>query len=291
VWTLQEAQRFKGDLTWPRVAAAPETISGLQLWLDAADPAVLFDATSGGSPVAAEGAVARWEDKSGNGRHATQATSGSRPLRKAAVQGGKDVLRFDGSDDFLSVASSGAAFKFLHDGDSTIFSVYKWTAPSSAPSRRFLLSNNYNNDSPADTTGVALYMRNDFGDAPPFGKLQWLVVNNSNTRVNSYTGDNSYPLGTFHVVTIRSDPANASDGSRVAFSKSGVVQANTPASDGAGVPTGNASFDLHLCTQGGGGTRRFAECDLCEVIVYDTKISDANCSAIESYLMTKWSIA
>jgi hypothetical protein len=73
------------------------------LWLDAADSATLFDAVSGGSLVAADGAVARWEDKSGNGRHATQATLGSRPLRKTSIQNGIDVLRFDGGD-FMAIS-------------------------------------------------------------------------------------------------------------------------------------------------------------------------------------------
>lgn len=72
------------------------------LWLDAADPNTIYDATTGGNLVAAGGMIARWEDKSGNGRHATQSASGSRPTRQTAVQNGRDVVRFDGSNDFLS---------------------------------------------------------------------------------------------------------------------------------------------------------------------------------------------
>ena len=291
VWTLRDAERFKRAGTWPLAFDNPTSITGLQLWLDASDSGTLYNATSGGSLVAADGSVARWEDKSGNARHATQATSGSRPTRKASVQGGNDLLRFDGSDDFLSIASSTAAFNFLHDGDSTVFAVYKWTAPGSSPGRRFLLSNTYNNDSPSGMTGVAIYMRNDFGNASPFAKLQWLVVNNGPTRVNSYTGDNSYPVDTFHVVTIRSDPANATDANRVAFRKSGIVQSNTPASDGGGLPTGDATYDLHIGTQAGTAGRRFAQCDLCELVMYDTALSDFNRSAVESYLMNKWGIS
>jgi hypothetical protein len=68
------------------------------LWLDGADASTLYNATSGGSLVAADGAVARWEDKSGNARHLTQGTLGSRPARKAAILNGRDVLRFDGGD-------------------------------------------------------------------------------------------------------------------------------------------------------------------------------------------------
>lgn len=79
----------------------PREIQGCQLALDASIATSLYDATSGGSLVAADGAVARWEDQSGNARHATQATSGDRPLRKLSIQGGADVLRFDGSTDYM----------------------------------------------------------------------------------------------------------------------------------------------------------------------------------------------
>jgi hypothetical protein len=72
------------------------------LWLDAADSSTLFDATSGGSLVAADGAVARWEDKSGNARHVTQGTLGSRPARKISIQNSKDGILFDGNNDDLS---------------------------------------------------------------------------------------------------------------------------------------------------------------------------------------------
>lgn len=77
------------------------------LWLDASDSSTLYDATSGGSLVAADGTVARWEDKSGNNRHATQATSGNRPIRKTSIKNSKDVLLFDGSNDYMSTVAFG----------------------------------------------------------------------------------------------------------------------------------------------------------------------------------------
>lgn len=76
------------------------------LWLDAADASTLFDATTGGSLVAPDGSIARWEDKSGNARHATQGTVLSRPQRKTAIQNGRDVVRFDGSDSLLTSSRS-----------------------------------------------------------------------------------------------------------------------------------------------------------------------------------------
>jgi hypothetical protein len=70
-------------------------------WLDASDSSTLFDATSGGSLVAADGEVARWEDKSGNAKHITQATSVNRPIRKTNTENGRDVVQFDGTNDVL----------------------------------------------------------------------------------------------------------------------------------------------------------------------------------------------
>lgn len=73
------------------------------LWLDASDSATLYDATSGGSLVAAAGTVARWEDKSGNAYHVTQATAGNRPTRQTSIKNGLDCLLF--SSDLLERAT------------------------------------------------------------------------------------------------------------------------------------------------------------------------------------------
>ena len=88
----------------------PREIQGCQLALDASIATSLYDATTGGSLVAADGAVARWEDQSGNALHLTQATSGNRPLRRV---GGINTgaVEFDGSNDVLhaSLNISGAS--------------------------------------------------------------------------------------------------------------------------------------------------------------------------------------
>lgn len=90
----------------PRAGFSPRNISGLALWLDAADQGTLFDATSGGSAVAADGAVRRWADKSAAGLAATNGLAvNNQPIRKVAVQNGRDALRFDGVNDSLQVSA------------------------------------------------------------------------------------------------------------------------------------------------------------------------------------------
>ena len=79
IWTIRDAERLKRDDIWPNILA-PNNINGLQLWLDSSDSLSLFDATTGGSLVSANGTVARWQDKSGNGRHLIQGTLSKRPI-------------------------------------------------------------------------------------------------------------------------------------------------------------------------------------------------------------------
>ena len=284
--------------TWVRAALStwtnfsPASVTGLQAWYDASDASTLYDATSGGSLVSADGAVARWQDKSGNARHITQATSGYRPLRKTAVQGGLDVMRFDGTDDFMSVASSTAMFNFLHDGDATVMIVYKWISPSSTPYRRFLFATAANNDSSTGTTGVYCRLRDDFGTSTPYSKCQFVVANNGVNRANSYTGDNSFPSSTFQLMTISTDASQATEDARSAFRlNGGTALAKTNQTEGGTAPTGNASYNLHIATSAGPDGRLFAQLDVCEVCMYDSAISSTDRAAVESYLKTKWGIA
>ena len=77
---------------------SPKQIANLSAWWDASDSTTLFNATSGGASVASNGAVARWEDKSGNARHMTQATAANRPVRTVAALNGRDSLTSDSTD-------------------------------------------------------------------------------------------------------------------------------------------------------------------------------------------------
>jgi len=55
-------------------------------------------------PVAC-GTVSQWSDQSGNARHASQSTADYRPLLVQDALNGRPVLRFDGTDDCMSVSS------------------------------------------------------------------------------------------------------------------------------------------------------------------------------------------
>lgn len=85
---------------------SPTEISGLALWLDASDGATLFQDSAATTPATATSdPVGAWLDKSGNARHATQSSSGSRPTISATLTNGKRALAFNGTSSTLAIAN------------------------------------------------------------------------------------------------------------------------------------------------------------------------------------------
>ena len=84
-------------------------------WYDPSDKSTLFQDVAGTIPVTAHGdPVGLMKDKSGNGNHATQSVSASRPIYK--TDGVLHWLQADGVDDRLTIPNSKSTFKFTHSG-------------------------------------------------------------------------------------------------------------------------------------------------------------------------------
>jgi hypothetical protein len=261
VWTLREAESLKRGGTWPVAFVNPSSIAGLQLWLDASDATTLFNATSGGSLVAADGGVARWEDKSGNARHATQSTSANRPARKTAVQGGLDVLRFDGTDDFLQ-------------GSST---------PGSGNARTvFVVSKS------ANTSGGELLQIGIRTQAEPIFLARLIYISpdtyvsgdlTSNVLVtNTQITINSFGLFTFREIS--SDRSVSVRRNQVSSATTGTL----------GLFNGSAGFSVGARTPPPLVTAGFWNGDIAEIVTYDSALSDTDRAAVEAYLLAKWGI-
>lgn len=71
----------------------PKTLRGLALWYDASRTGGFADGD----------AIAQWDDRSGNGRHASQATEASRPTYKVGVLASRAVVRF--ASDYFSISN------------------------------------------------------------------------------------------------------------------------------------------------------------------------------------------
>jgi hypothetical protein len=270
----------------------PTSVTGLQLWLDASDASTLYDATSGGSLVAADGGVARWEDKSGNARHMTQGTSGSRPTRKTAIQNSLAVLRFDGGDS-LSMPSSTATFKFLHDGDSTVFVVFKAGTTANPDALYWVMSNNVSDNSIDGKTGF--YLRWDDRTSANADLTDTLIHVVSNVGQARFAGlaKNGFPANTFALATVRGDIANATIANRSQIRRNGgsaltLLTGDTNA--GTAISTANASDDFTVGDQSGSTKGNGLVGDICEIVMYDSALADTERAAVESYLISKWGI-
>jgi len=256
----------------PAGAFTPPGINGLALWLDAADANTLFDATSGGSLVAANGGVARWEDKSGNGRHVTQSTAGNRPTRKTNQQNGLDTLLFDGSNDSLV----GGDYLDGNTGSVTTFVVLKRNATNANHEIlgkgtdsggwlfRFVAQNKIN---------ISAWTDNTFENST--------AVDSTNTfTATSYAlAFFSFTAGSFHQTTYRRNGSS--------------FAANAASQAGAGARTPpNTSDNFRIGTQFYQGVDYFLfNGNIAEIIIYNSALSDANRALVENYLIAKWGIA
>ena len=277
IWSLATAERRRRAAAWPLPLAVPQTISGLQLWLDASDASTLYDATTGGSLVAADGGVARWEDKSGNARHATQSTSGDRPLRKTSVQGGKDVLRFDGSGDTLSIGDD-ATFKFLHSANSTVFIAL---TRSSSSGSAIMCTNNGG----TGTVGWSSYFFDGTATNDRFGLL--VGRGQQGVAVSQVNSGNGVISSGWSALSFVSKPTDATAGNRASLRRNGGTAIADNAATGT-VSTSNSQGAFVIGAYVGyaadyGG-------DIAEIIIYDSALSDTDREAVENYLLAKWAI-
>jgi len=85
----------------------PTKLAGLQFWVDASDALTLYtDSTLTTLAVADGDPIGGWKDKSGNSRNALQTDGTKKPLLKLAIQNGRNVVRFDGVNDRLTLSAT-----------------------------------------------------------------------------------------------------------------------------------------------------------------------------------------
>jgi hypothetical protein len=262
----------------------PTSVSGCQLWLDASDANTLYDATSGGSLVAADGSVARWEDKSGNVRHATQSTSGNRPARKTSVRNSRDVLRFDGSNDCLTIAGSASSMKFLHSTNSTLFVVVKAGTTSDPGVLMGILGSNA---VASANNGFCLF----YDDRSPTlnDQMRWLVTRGTvGTFVCNETGSaNEFAANTFSLLSLVSTPDNGTASNRVFRYRNGTLLSQNNSNTDA-LSTADSTFDIQVGSIGNSGS--VLNGDLCEVIIYNSALSATDRQSVQNYLTAKWGL-
>lgn len=259
IWSLAAAERQRRASAWPQPqpAFSPSDITGLSVWFDASDASTLYDATTGGSLVAADGTVKRWEDKSGNARHATEGTNP--PQRKTAVVASQDALLFDGINDGMSFSGN------MENGSGhvTLFVVAQRTS----------------------TSGVGFMLNKDNSNVSPRAH-QFLRINGALVETHWWTPTLQAPTQgniTANVTFLASLRLGSSGGtvglngtdSALNSNGSSITTTNQPTQIGRYWTVNNADM--------WGGY-------ICEIIGYDNALSNTDKEAVEDYLMAKWGI-
>jgi hypothetical protein len=236
-------------------AFSPTDLTGLIMWLDANDTSTLFDATSGGSTVTAnDSAVARWEDKSTSAKHFKQTTLNNRPKLFTSSQNGKNVIRFDGSNDLMSMDSA-----FSTQTEVTYFIALKRVLdPPTTQSRtghpmRFL----------SGTSGDSHYPWTD-----------GIIYDHTLTTSRKTAGNPSTDLTTFHLYNVEAKASLWT--ARVNKTQLFTTTSNTIDFGGTSIGTGGGIY--------------YFDGDIGEFIAYSSILSSANRGKVEDYLYAKWGI-
>lgn len=241
----------------PRAAAFagfdPRSISGLTLWLDAADASsVVLDANS---------RVSAWNDKSGNGRHFTQTSAAARPRYNTTVNG-RQVIRALSTEGNPSLTRPGAANAELGGpGGATLLFVFNLPSES------------------------ASYTISFFGDAPNnFDRFSDGATYASRLRGSLRAG--SFALGMPTSGTcLHAIISDVSSGNQTFRRQPFLTTASTSAIGQALDYSGWLSKTSQTYTIGAGGP--FLHC---EILFYNRPLSSIEIAAVEDYLMTKWGL-
>jgi hypothetical protein len=219
--------------------AIPTDIAGLQGWYKA-DALTLNDGD----------AVATWTDSSGLANDAAQATGANQPLYKTNILNGLPVIRFDGTNDFMSVAGI-----TNNTATRTLFFVAKATVAISVDRAVWALS---------PTSLVAA--RN--ADA------QWLYYGNSVDAAVLIGGD---ATAAFANIACRINSVTSLDMYRDAGTATNLDPEDTF--------SGAAALTIGASSGGGAG---WWPGDIAEMIVFNAALSDANRQAMTDYLYYRW---
>jgi hypothetical protein len=235
------------------VLSPPGGVENVSLWL-----------RGNGGIRATSGAVSQWDDFSGLGHNATQATSVNQPLLVDNALNGLPVLRFDGTNDHLNLPSA---------------------AIEGANEFTFLIVFNRN------------------GNSGPWQRL-WEFGDGGDRRFSYVTPENGTGVPQFTLydldgatTEIRGAEAISSTGGQLLTLRWPVSGSGSLYTNGGETGTGPVylspatlgTINFHALGKAVGGFDNFNG-DIAEVILYPTALSDAERTHVELYLRDKYDL-
>ena len=266
----------------------PQTISGLQLWLDATD------ITNGGTQPSDGAAVSVWSDKSGNNNHFTQSYSIYQPFVSSShgVANNKDVVFFSMPsinshvDENGGVTTTGSADRMGSALSAsypitlvTVFASAENPSSLSSGKHRSFVQGSRHSNTPSATHNNGWFVGNSDG------KMRF------RSGAGNTLGSNHTVLQDKFYVTIATIAADKSS----TFYINGNVSGSNPGSNAdSAVGPGLIALGAHYRDSMTGGfvdTWDYGTSgSLAEVIIYNNVISDVDRATLNDYLFTKWGV-
>lgn len=256
--------------------------SRLALWLDASDSSTII---LNGSTVS------QWNDKSGNGRHASQPTAANQPTYNLNGLNGKTVLTFDGSSDFMT-AGTNSTWNFLHNGqESAAFVVARAGNTGQDPNAVYTILTNGG----AATADVGLWWA--------YEDRVLLSANNAfratiargvgDSSSASMSVNNQITPGAWNILGLRADADNPTAANRLIGNVNGGTNIATSVVTTA-PSTANSSFPLYLGAYAFNPSAPtiagFLLGAMAEVVMTNATLSTADRQRLEGYLAWRWGL-
>lgn len=237
----------------------PGSVSaGLVLWLDADYAPSLKN----------EPGVRFWADRSGQHNDVQSTSAAERPALETDAIGTRDVVRFDGTDDWLAAASG------LNLSATEAFIVWQSSLAPSAGAKRSIFVNGENlelNHRHPDVPNSVVICTSSPCETGSFASL----------TINPTAGTDTTTLWHFGFDTTTTALFASAQGGALSFNPSPATSGVPPT-----MPLGIGGHD-QACSATGGC---YFDGDVGEIIVYSRRLTQAERLAVVDYLRTKWSV-
>lgn len=233
--------------------SSPTNIASAVVWLDASQ----LSGLTNNEPVAT------FPDLSGVGNTLTQSTAGLRPTYVTNVLNGLAIVRFDGTDDFLSSSTNfGSNNTLSGDIAVSVFVVYQKTLLSKGHALGW------------GDTFVSLAACGIYNDS---GNSLWAFAGGNSQSFSAF-GTNTFIIREFHKSP---GPINTTSTTRRNGSNDAVAASSTtPAVDGSKALMLGKWANIGYFLQG----------DVAEFLIYNRRLTDPEQSQVRAYLNQKWKV-
>lgn len=265
----------------------PSRAPGLVADWDFSDRTKLYT-DSGTTLVSADGdVVGQINDGSGNGYHLRQTDGTKKGLYKVNIANGKPGVLFDGVNDNYASIASAATFQFLHQSANTVYIVVK-NGLVADPNLFFALIDNITLAGSVGTRFGTRIAWDDRASSSVNETIRNTRQNGATPSVSAVTANAFCPANTFVVLSVITDPGNATAANRSYVRKNGGTASQTNAATTV-VGTTAPTYALTIGATAGDAGFPFSGYKL-RVLVYNQAHGTTDRQYVENGLIARYAI-